>query len=214
MDQIEGSDTTLRWTSPGDAYVSGAGVPPSRGRPCAFSYQGRPAPTVPCGSTDGVFVTQPGAPVVCTPTSSTNKVCDASDALTIDMGAVMPISAIVVRGCDACELTVGATESSLTAFGTPHSDVAAVIPAGGRARSGRYVQIAISGGAPREVSVWGPATKPALATITAKDSRDLMAPFGFSRTSKHRDVVIAIAAVLIALVLLGLSFALGRRRRT
>ena len=213
-DRIEGSDLTQRWTGPGIAYAASAGAPASRGAACTYSHGATSVPLVSgaCALTDGDLTDAVPLPPTCAAGSvgSAPPPCPVADAVAVDLAAAVPAQLVVVRGCTAaCAVSTSA-------------DGRTFAPAG--AVTGPFGQVTLSGKAIRavrvahpdelrEISVWGPAKTTALQTVTHQDEQQLRAPFVARHGVKHRGALIAAAAVLLALVLLGLGFTFGRRRR-
>jgi hypothetical protein len=75
----------------------------------------------------------------------------------------------------------------------------------------RFVRAGLGQEGLREVSVWGPA-RGVLKSLDEQATQKLQEPFNPDR-DEHHPWPIAIAAVLVALGLLGVGFAAGRRRR-
>jgi hypothetical protein len=215
-DQIQASDVTVRWTGPGAAYLSGAGVPASRGATCTYTHAGTlvPQPASACGLTDGDLSTPVAIPPVCAAGvaagSTAPPPCPSADAVVLYATAPSVFAElVVVRGCRAtCAVAVtedGHTFRSVGSVTGPFGLVAVdKTPV-------KAVRVSNPDGL-REVSVWGAAKAPALAPVTTKDAHDLRSPFVASHGARHRGLLLGVAAVLLALVLLGLGFALGRRR--
>jgi hypothetical protein len=200
-DAIAGSDVTLGWRSPGVAYASPAGAPPSRGRPCTFETNGPPsdAATDACGLTDGDLATPASLP----PTTT---------AAIIDLGRAVPGQLVVVRGCTgSCAVDVAGADGAWRPAGGATGDFAVLPLDGGPIARVRVHVVATSASALREVSVWGPApTRPRRRSADVEDLRRPYADVGGHRTS--RTVAVALAAALAALALAGAGYVAGRRR--
>lgn len=218
-DAAEGTTVEIRWRSPGIGYASGAGSPPSRGRPCR--YHDAAGATI--GSTDGCPVTDgdlaaTAPPVVDCPAPGATADpggCGVPAAVVVDLGAAVPAELVVVRGCSGtCPIETSADGVTFEPVASATSDFAAV-NLGGRA----VAAIRLGLGAPslglREVSVWGPRpADPALRPFegaTAERLGDQLAG-GDDGDDGDRTLAFVAAAVLAGVVLATAGFVLGRRQ--
>jgi hypothetical protein len=197
-DQIAGSRVALGWRSPGVAYASSVGAPPSRGRPCTFETSTPPrGANESCELTDGDLV----APASMSP---------GATAVVIDLGRSVPAQLAVVRGCvDACAIDDDTGDGTWHPVSSASGDFAAVTLDGGSVTRVRVHLAAASTSRLREVSVWGPA--PA-HTPRAADIGDLRRAYAGGGDGGRNGAVVGAAAALLALALAGVAYAAGRRR--
>jgi hypothetical protein len=184
--QMPATGTTARFTyrSATVAYRGTAGAPASRGRPCAILRGGATVPLTPCALTDGDLVHpalsgNPAAlpsPVAGTPAAA------APVHVRVDLGAAVPVSLVVVRGCPGCPVE-GSTDGAV-GVGTLRELSVWTTAASAGAQSGG----AGSGGAPA-------AGAPPAATSPATDLRPL-----------------AVGLVALAAAVAALAVVLSRRR--
>lgn len=192
-DKVVGSDLAIAWRSPGIGYAAAAGAPPSRGRSCGEGD---------CWLTDGDLST-PSRPVC-----PEGAKCPYTSSATVDLGGLVSTELVVVRGCaGGCAVDVSADGRSYRSLGSVSDEFGAVaLP---RAHV-RYVRVGLGRNGLREVSVWGAAAG-VLKNLDERASELLQEPFNPQQDEQHHWPI-AIAAVLVALGLLGVGFAAGRRR--
>jgi hypothetical protein len=138
--------------------------------------------------------------------------CGVADRVTISLRASAPATLAVVRGCtSSCPVAVSTDGTTFTPVGAATSEDA-VVDLPGTPIVGVRISHDIS--ALREVSVWAAVPATALTTVSSKLDDQIRAPYGSGHGHRHRGLVIGIAGVLLAFVLLGVGFSLGRRRRS
>ena len=218
-DRIEGSDVALRWRSPGVGYVAGAGVPPSRGRPCRVvdAAGGVGAPQPDCPATDGDLTTMKALGSRCpAATTSTSVVatCPRPVAVVVDLGRPVPAGLVVVRGCEGgCAVETSADGVTYRPAGAVADGFGALALPGLPVTS---VRVGLgAGGGLREVSVWGPRPAAAALRPAAAAAVGLRRAFGGGGDGGRRAVsrwLVALAAILAGGVLVGAGFVAGRRR--
>jgi hypothetical protein len=210
---IEGSKVALRWRSPGVPYAAGAGVPPSRGRPCRYvdatgaatEHEGA------CPLTDADLAGATAPPPVCPP-GGAGGACPPPVAAVVDLGAPVPAELVVVRGCQGgCAVEVSDDGTSFRPAGSVADDFGLAALDG---RPVRAVRVGVgSGFGLREVSVWGPAPKQALHEIDDHDRARLAKPYGGGGGDDGLPLLLVVAAaVAAAAALVGVGVAVGRGR--
>jgi hypothetical protein len=210
----EGTDVTVRWTSPGAPYVSAAGTPVSRGRAC----------TVPgavlegaCPVTDGDLVGGRRLPDPCFGRDVGPTAPPCTPTVVVDLRGTAAADLVVVRGCAGCGVAVRAGASSFQVIGTVGQDFGQLRLPGTRLSA---LRLSGTSAALSEVSVWaapavakpGSAPTPALAPTDDRTADRLRAddPSGAERLGLG-PVLLAVGALLGAGA--GVGAALGSRPR-
>ena len=208
-DQIAGSDLTITWRSPGIGYVAGAGAPLSRGRLCTFVYPQPAPPSLRCPLTDGDLTSHVSAPRSC-PAGA--KQCLPPTSVVVDLGAIAPVQLIVVRGCrGGCAVDVSLDSRAFAPAGSVSDDYGSVALA---SRPARFVRVGLGSGDLREVSVWGPSPGLGLQSLSDATRERLSQPYSGHPQGRDwtRLILTLVAAGLVAIGLLGVGIAIGRRR--
>ena len=214
-DTVEGSDLEVTWRSPGVGYAATDARPLSRGRPCRF---GSGSPTgaqqdEPCPLTDGDLVaTEPVAPACPSPAGTgTPAHCVFPETATVDLGAAQPAQLVVVRGCSGgCAVDVSADGRTFRPAGSAGGAFAAVrLPPG----PVRAVRVGLGEDGLREVSVWGPPEQQAaLLPLDGGVLDELREPYASAPGDGVLVALVVLATALAGAAVLGLGYALGRRR--
>ncbi|HEX3607073.1 MAG TPA: hypothetical protein VH134_14215 [Candidatus Dormibacteraeota bacterium] len=215
--EMPATGTSARFTyrSAAVAYRGGAGAPPSRGRPCGISTGPEPPALRSCALTDGDLV-HPALPAAAAPSVPAGTPTAPAGHGEVDMGAAVPVTLVVVRGCAGCQVEGSTDGASWTAMGTVPGEPGAVEPPGGRAVA-RYVRTGGGSGptALRELSVWTTAAvtgAPAGAGGPAPPPGGGGAPSATAPGTDYRPL--AVGLVALALAVAALTVVLGRRRPT
>ncbi len=209
-----GTTAQLTYRSATVAYRGGAGAPASRGRPCSAVRGGVSVPLTPCTLTDGDLV-HPGIPTGSAhPSPAVGSASPAPEHAQVDMGAAVPVTLVVVRGCPGCAVEGSSDGTSWSALGTVPTEPGSVEPPGGRAPA-RYVRCGGSAGVGglREISVW---TAAAAAGARAGDGSGGppagggTAPAATGPGTDLRPLVVALVALAAAIA--GLAVVIAVRR--
>jgi hypothetical protein len=195
-------------------YRSTAGKPVSRGAACSVTAAGKRVYQPSCALTDGNLTDsfKPQTAPVCPSTG-----CPAADDSMVDLGRVVPVSLVAVRGCaDGCAVAISGDARTWQAIGTfPDPSISAdranVAFTLNRGIPARYVRVRGGGVAGfREVSVWdraAPLTAAPASFVAPVVTAELPA-----RERKASSKLPLVAAILGGLALGALGMALLRRR--
>lgn len=213
-DPASGTDVEVLLRSAGLPYASPAGAPVSRGKPCSVpAADGTAVTQGGCRLTDGRFAEELNART-CPPSDDTCTEPTPTEA-TVDLGAPVDLSLVVVRGCaGAC--TVEASEDGgrwRTLGAADESDGRRdhAFAASGR---GRFVRVrADFANELREVSVWDPRPVAATGTLLVPPSEveEARLPGG---SDGGRSLLVVALAVLAGAVAVAALLVLRRRRGT
>lgn len=211
-DRIQGSEVALGWRSPGTAFASAAGAPPSRAARCRWSRPGALTTDATCGLTDGDLVEAADAPPVCAPGQSTAapNACPPPSTVTVLLAGPLRPDLLVLRGCGSgCPVSTSSDGKAFRPVGTGSGDHAAL-------RLDRRpvvaVQVALRGQGLREVSVWEPLpTGPVLRPVREDALDRLRSPY--QREPGRRWWLYGVAAALVLAAAVTAAFQLGRQGR-
>ena len=206
-DKVVGSDVTIAWRSPGIGYASAAGPPDSRGRSCTFDVGGGL-----CRLTDGDLTSQQMPVARCLAGKAPNgSSCVPPRKAIVDLGAPGPMELVVVRGCTGgCTVETGTDGRTFQQVGSVSDDFGSVVLPRAPVR---YVRVSLGQEGLRQISVWGRAAG-VLRPLDQPAKQALQRPFNSSSGLGDHKAAVAIAFLLVALGLLGVGYAAGRRRRT
>jgi hypothetical protein len=132
----------------------------------------------------------------------------------VDLGAAVPVSLVVVRGCPGCPVE-GSTDGAVwSTLGTVPTDPGSVEPPGGRA-SVRWVRAGSAAGVRtlRELSVWTTAASAGAQSGGAGSGGAPAAGAPPAATSPATDLrPLAVGLVALAAAVAALAVVLSRRR--
>ena len=217
-DEIEGSDLSLTWRSPGIGYAA-TGTPVSRGALCRYGTVDSASGTEPegrvCDITDGELFFA-SAPVGDCPSRPSRRAaarrCETPTTATIELPSAEPVDLIVVRGCEGnCLVELSSDGQRFRPAGTATTAFAAIrLPV----TTVRSVRVGLGTSGLREVSVWGPndQLEAGLEPVGEAAVDALRRPYELGEAAGASRFIGVVVAVGLAAGAIALAYLAGRRR--